>query len=577
MEFGQAVSRFLQIPFSPTEFVYIGDIDVLILEAHITVQHVFNMKLNNLPFSNVRRVDDDGNLEDRLSGLHFSEWDSFFPQPKLTEEIYNSWSSEFTLFEIVRRNVGNFEIATYFRPIHGFHLSDKLFLFHNSSTHQIGITETSHVNSYLSMTKSNEWNGIKETFSPIYNSWLDLVDSTISALWQSDDYLESVPTRVSMWNGRFSGPGMNHDVPNLPGISNIRHQFLNTKTNTEANVRSGEIFNLISFCSENEISSVLHESIQTPSWLISINRCFTETIHAPIMGDTDQISIIPKNLGNFSVVTQIPKSLNPDLHIIQPDMRDLTELDIEAAASELNDAVTSSHARFIGLVSSNSFDKRILSSDIGPLFNIEPLFAVKPRLSICLNRRYGGSGKEAVIRFKPGSNNIEIGQYLHVFDRQELLMNPLTNNNETPFPEDLLIAREQEDWLLMFEMFTNNPHNFTSMPKLPQLARMYFMLERYEECQDFTSGVIEENGPTHPDMWLFSARSNVALNRFELVLEHYRNYLSEICHFDVLIEALNKLNGKSESSNLYSLVEDYVELHDSDEEEIKLAYDVIAK
>ena len=70
--------RFLETPKGPrTRYVYISDIDILILQPDITDFHVARMADTKLPYRNVMQPSKHGEV---LTGRHFSQWDAFYPQ-----------------------------------------------------------------------------------------------------------------------------------------------------------------------------------------------------------------------------------------------------------------------------------------------------------------------------------------------------------------------------------------------------------------------------------------------------------------------------------------------------------------
>ena len=253
-----------------------------------------------------------------------------------------------------------------------------------------------------------------------------------------------------------------------------------------------------------------------------------------------------------------------DLLILGPDENNQYS-ESHQLSSPFNKHVSSTESKFVGIISSNSFDKRILKSDLGPLANVAPFFRVDPIESFCINRRYSGPGESTSKRFDTNEFNSEISLFIHIFSREELLNNPLSSNSENPFPSDFLSLRDSEKWEEMLEIITKFPYTLSSIRSLPQTARMYYMLQMYEECAAFTLEEIEETGPTHPDMWLFNARSNVANGNIDMVLKNYSQYLARINHIEVLIEAITKLHGKIDDHSLSSLVSDFSKTHgDSD-------------
>lgn len=66
--------------FKGFDFVYFGDVDILILPEEISLMdlHIAQMKRMGLPFSNKVRVDANGIPVKRLTGLHFIETENYF-------------------------------------------------------------------------------------------------------------------------------------------------------------------------------------------------------------------------------------------------------------------------------------------------------------------------------------------------------------------------------------------------------------------------------------------------------------------------------------------------------------------
>jgi hypothetical protein len=111
------------------EYVYIGDIDILIMDEDVEAQHVKNMRTNQLPFSNIIRPDEVTEKKYlRLSGLHFAPISTQYPLPKLKDLDLSSknlirGADENILYEIMKRKNLMVPRGINFRPEHGFHLS----------------------------------------------------------------------------------------------------------------------------------------------------------------------------------------------------------------------------------------------------------------------------------------------------------------------------------------------------------------------------------------------------------------------------------------------------------------------
>jgi hypothetical protein len=108
--------RFLEIPAHRGQYVYIGDIDIIVVEE-IAPLHLAAMARTGRPYSNIKRPG-----KERLSGLHFTEWDAYYPHPKLPRNMINH--DEVYLFQMVQAKGHPIpDESETFRPLHGFHLS----------------------------------------------------------------------------------------------------------------------------------------------------------------------------------------------------------------------------------------------------------------------------------------------------------------------------------------------------------------------------------------------------------------------------------------------------------------------
>ncbi len=109
--------RFVEMPEIVSEYVYIADIDILVLDSNVTEQHVGEMERTKLPYSNIKRVG-----SEKLSGLHFSRSDAYYPLPDLDGIDLTKQNDEAVLYEIVSRKGLAIPISD-FRPVHGIHVS----------------------------------------------------------------------------------------------------------------------------------------------------------------------------------------------------------------------------------------------------------------------------------------------------------------------------------------------------------------------------------------------------------------------------------------------------------------------
>lgn len=117
------VVRFIETPEIANEFVYICDIDIITLQRNITDIHIKNMKDNGIEYSNIVRPYTDPRFK-RLTGLHFTKWNSYYPIPPFIDLIKGMMLNhdEVFLYNLVfKKNIINEELT--FRPVHGIHCS----------------------------------------------------------------------------------------------------------------------------------------------------------------------------------------------------------------------------------------------------------------------------------------------------------------------------------------------------------------------------------------------------------------------------------------------------------------------
>ena len=107
--------RFLETPEVMSEFTYIGDIDILILEQ-ISQKHIDRMLSAGLPYSNVLRPG-----RRALSGLHFTRSDAYYPVALPAGVDLNL--DEALLYALVTSRGAPLPPEEWNRPAHGFHLS----------------------------------------------------------------------------------------------------------------------------------------------------------------------------------------------------------------------------------------------------------------------------------------------------------------------------------------------------------------------------------------------------------------------------------------------------------------------
>jgi hypothetical protein len=117
------VIRFIETPSIKNEFVYICDIDIIFLQQNIQDIHIIDMNKTKLNYSNIVRPYIDAENK-RLTGLHFTKWNSYYPIPNFDDLIVKLYLNldEVFLYNLVSKN-NKISEKTTFRPVHGIHIS----------------------------------------------------------------------------------------------------------------------------------------------------------------------------------------------------------------------------------------------------------------------------------------------------------------------------------------------------------------------------------------------------------------------------------------------------------------------
>jgi hypothetical protein len=144
--------RFVETPIIVNEYVYIGDIDIVTLQKDISVIHIKDMKQTGLNYSNIIRSYDNSNMK-RLTGLHFTKWDAYYPIPNYVnfakEGLLNH--DEVLLYRLVAMK-NDIPESHLFRPVHGIHMSPNRKL-----DDKLGWGLDKWKNEWLSYRESNEF------------------------------------------------------------------------------------------------------------------------------------------------------------------------------------------------------------------------------------------------------------------------------------------------------------------------------------------------------------------------------------------------------------------------------------
>lgn len=114
--------RFITQPKLRAEYLYIGDIDILVFE-NVAETHVKLMEDYNLPFSNIIRESNNQEEPKRLTGLHFCRYDDYYPIPCLDDLELDKMNDEVVLYEIMMRRGMMVDPSFRIRPECGIHMS----------------------------------------------------------------------------------------------------------------------------------------------------------------------------------------------------------------------------------------------------------------------------------------------------------------------------------------------------------------------------------------------------------------------------------------------------------------------
>lgn len=189
--------RFLTEPQVESQHVYIGDVDIIILNSDIVNKHLEHAKLINLPYSNIKR-----NGINNLSGLHFivdaKSYYNYFSNGafnliiKAINDNACPYYDEQLLFYMMNEthgvpkqasiectfpNAEPSEVIYDYRPQHGLHLS----LNRSDITHPTkgwGFSPNRN-NKYRVLSNSDLWKASSKLFSEEYNQILSRVEKVV--------------------------------------------------------------------------------------------------------------------------------------------------------------------------------------------------------------------------------------------------------------------------------------------------------------------------------------------------------------------------------------------------------------
>jgi hypothetical protein len=156
--------------FKKYRYVYFGDVDVLIFKESISLFdfHESQIKFSKVPFSNKVRLDEEGSLTKRLTGLHFVEVRPYYEKidPIINKIFSNKTFRNEVLSGVIRDeellfnlceiafNFDSKQISENKTPLHGLHLG----LFRHKKSPKMSHLEQNSFKSTIIKYQLNELN-----------------------------------------------------------------------------------------------------------------------------------------------------------------------------------------------------------------------------------------------------------------------------------------------------------------------------------------------------------------------------------------------------------------------------------
>lgn len=169
--------RFLETPEVTTEFTYIGDVDILILEA-ISPIHIARMSDSGLPYSNVLREG-----REALSGLHFTRSDAYYPVEIPADADLNL--DEALLYQLVTRRGLPLPPGGLGRPTHGYHLSPNRAplpaVVDGHAPAGWGVESKARLEFYCALRRHRAWRDIRRHLDRRFHVLLGLLELALAS------------------------------------------------------------------------------------------------------------------------------------------------------------------------------------------------------------------------------------------------------------------------------------------------------------------------------------------------------------------------------------------------------------
>jgi hypothetical protein len=168
--------RWLSTPERKAEYLYIGDIDILVLEE-VAPAHLARMRRTGLPYSNIQRPN-----QPRLTGLHFTRWDAYYPQVELDDTAPTEKDEWLLYWLISQKGFGLPDPRDDFHPTHGYHLS----IARNTANSGAGtvpswrVKNPSFLAAYLTFSTTTLWQELAPLLDHRYRQLLSMLDIALA-------------------------------------------------------------------------------------------------------------------------------------------------------------------------------------------------------------------------------------------------------------------------------------------------------------------------------------------------------------------------------------------------------------
>ena len=163
--------RFVHPPHCASDYVYIGDIDIIFLDSSFPAVHFEFMNRMGIPYSNSVRPQ-----TNRMSGLHFTKSDVYYPLPDISDLEIGVMNDEEVLYEICKRKGLPIQDEVWFRPSHGIHVSPNRSIRGSSDEKQPGWGVAPHLKAYKRFIESPPMRNLRPYLSRRVRDCLEQIE-----------------------------------------------------------------------------------------------------------------------------------------------------------------------------------------------------------------------------------------------------------------------------------------------------------------------------------------------------------------------------------------------------------------